>query len=295
MTIGFVGLGIMGLPMAAALLDAGHQVIGYNRSAARTDELVRRGGGTADSLAELGRRCDMVITMLPDTPDVEAVALTPEGLLTTMRPGSLLIDMSTVHPDTARRIAAAGRDRGVDTLDAPVSGGEQGAIDRVLSIMVGGEAAALDRALPYLRAMGRTVVHVGPAGAGQTVKAANQLIVAGNLAILAEALVLLDVAGLPLPTALEVLGDGLAGSRVLSQKGATMSDGAFTPGFRVALHHKDLGIALETARGHGVALPVGSVAAQEMASLVAMGAGALDHAAVISLVRLLSGVDAGQR
>jgi 2-hydroxy-3-oxopropionate reductase len=231
----------------------------------------------------------VVVTMLPDSPDVEAVALGQDGIYATARPGALHVDMSTIGPEVARRLAEAGRARGLRVLDAPVSGGQQGAVDGTLSIMVGGEAGDVAAARPVLDALGATVVHVGPAGAGQTVKAANQLIVAGTLGLVAEAVVFLEAAGVDTGAAVEVLAGGLAGSAILERKGAAMLARDFSPGFRVALHHKDMGIVTAAAREAGVVIPLGAVAAQLLASLDAQGHGALDHSALLQLVEQLSG------
>lgn len=197
--------------------------------------------------------------------------------------------MSTVRPQTAVAVATAAAAIGVHALDAPVSGGETGAIEGTLSIMVGGEAAAVSAARPVLAAMGTTIVHVGPAGAGQSVKAANQLVVAGIIQLIAEAIVLLEASGVDAQAGLQVLAGGLAGSRLLERKGGAMLARAFTPGFRVDLHHKDLGIMLAAARETGAAVPVGALVAQLMAALRAQGDGALDHTALLRLVERLSG------
>ncbi len=291
-TIAFIGLGIMGLPMAKNLVAAGHTVLGVNRSPQSVDALVAVGGSTAASARDAASGADVVITMLPDSPDVLSVVLGDDetgGVLSAMRPGALLIDMSTVAPATATRIAGEAARRGVWALDAPVSGGEAGAVEGVLSIMVGGEADAFAAALPLLQVLGTTVVHVGPAGSGQTVKAANQLMVAGNIQLLAEAITFLDAHGVDLASAVGVLGGGLAGSTVLQRKAAGMLAHEFTPGFRVQLHHKDLGIALAAAREAGVVVPVGALMAQLMGALVAQGDGALDHSALLRGVERLSG------
>jgi 2-hydroxy-3-oxopropionate reductase len=288
-TVGFVGLGIMGGPMAANLVKAGFEVVGHNRSPEAVRRLEAGGGRGAASLAEAVRDAEVVVTMLPDSPDVEAVALGQDGIYATARPGALHVDMSTIRPEMARRLADAGRARGLRVLDAPVSGGQQGAVDGTLSIMVGGEAGDVAAARPVLDALGATVVHVGPAGAGQTVKAANQLIVAGTLGLVAEAVVFLEAAGVDTGAAVEVLAGGLAGSAILERKGAAMLARDFTPGFRVALHHKDMGIVTAAAREAGVVIPLGAVAAQLLASLDAQGHGALDHSALVQLVEQLSG------
>ncbi|MFJ9415706.1 MULTISPECIES: 2-hydroxy-3-oxopropionate reductase [unclassified Streptomyces] len=288
-TIGFIGLGIMGSPMAVNLAKAGHTVLGWNRSPGRAKALIAAGGKEAASIAEAVRDADVVITMVPASPQVEAVAYGPDGILEHARPGTLLIDNSSITPVTSIDLAKAAADKGVRVLDAPVSGGEAGAVEGVLSIMVGGDRADFDAALPVLEAVGKTVVHCGPHGAGQTVKAANQLIVAVNLQALAEAVVFLEKSGVDLAAALEVLGGGLAGSTVLARKKDNLLAREFTPGFKLELHHKDMGNALEAARTVGAPLPVGVVAAQLIASAVARGDGALDHSALLRGVELLSG------
>ena len=288
-TVGFIGLGIMGGPMAANLVRAGFEVVGHNRSPDPVRRLVDAGGRGAGGVAEAVAAADVVVTMVPDSPDVEAVALGADGVYASARPGTLHVDMSTIRPDVARRLAEAGRERGLRVLDAPVSGGEQGAKEGTLSVMVGGEPADVAKARPVLEAVGRTVVHVGPAGAGQTVKAANQLIVAGTLELVAEALVFLEASGVDTGAAVEVLAGGLAGSAVLDRKAPAMLARDFTPGFRVELHHKDMGIVTAAAREAGVVIPLGAVVAQLLASLKAQGDGGLDHGALLTLVERLSG------
>ncbi|RIQ20609.1 2-hydroxy-3-oxopropionate reductase [Jiangella rhizosphaerae] len=294
--IGFIGLGVMGGPMAANLVKAGFEVTGYNRSPAKVRRLVEAGGRGAESAAAAAEGADVVITMLPDSPDVEAVLLGDggDGVLDRLAPGTIVVDMSTIRPDVARSLAEAGASRGVRVLDAPVSGGEQGAVDATLSIMVGGEASTFESARPVLDALGRTVVHVGPPGAGQTVKAANQLIVGGTLQLVAEALVFLDAHGVDRSRAVEVLAGGLAGSAVLDRKAPAMLERDFKPGFRVDLHHKDLGIVTAAAREAGVAIPLGALAATLMASLRAQGHGDLDHGALLLQVEQLSGRSPGE-
>jgi 2-hydroxy-3-oxopropionate reductase len=285
-TVAFIGLGIMGGPMAANLVKAGFDVVGYNRSPEKVKELVEKGGRGAEDVASAVREADVVITMVPDSPDVEAVS---GEVFAGAREGTLYIDMSTIRPDVAVRVAEAGREAGVRVLDAPVSGGEAGAVEGSLSIMVGGSAEDFADARPVLDAVGKTIVHVGPAGSGQTVKAANQLIVAGNIQLLAEAVVFLDAYGVDMRSALEVLGGGLAGSTVLARKGDNMLAGEFKPGFRLALHHKDMGIVTSAAREAGVTIPLGAVVAQLVAAMVARGDGALDHSGLLKLTAELSG------
>ena len=285
-TVAFIGLGIMGGPMAANLVKAGFDVVGYNRSPEKVKELVEKGGRGAEDVASAVGEADVVITMVPDSPDVEAVS---GEIFAGAREGTLYIDMSTIRPDVAVRVAEAGRETGVRVLDAPVSGGEAGAVEGSLSIMVGGSAEDFADARPVLDAVGKTIVHVGPAGSGQTVKAANQLIVAGNIQLLAEAVVFLDAYGVDMRSALEVLGGGLAGSTVLARKGDNMLAGEFKPGFRLALHHKDMGIVTSAAREAGVTIPLGAVVAQLVAAMVARGDGGLDHSGLLKLTQELSG------
>jgi 2-hydroxy-3-oxopropionate reductase len=290
-TVGFVGLGIMGGPMAANLVKAGFDVIGYNRSPDPIRRLVEAGGRGADSLADAVRDAEVVVTMVPDSPDVEAVALGEDGIYATARPGTLHLEMSTIRPDVAKKVGEAGKERGFRVLDAPVSGGEQGAIDATLSVMVGGDPNDFADARPVLEAVGKTIVHVGPVGAGQTVKAANQLIVAGTIELVAEAIVFLEAYGVDTAAAVQVLAGGLAGNAILDRKAAAMLARDFTPGFRVELHHKDLGIVTSAAREAGVVIPLGAVVAQLVASLKAQGDGGLDHSALLKLVEQLSGRD----
>jgi len=288
-TIAFIGLGIMGGPMAAHLVDAGYDVVGHNLSRLAVDVLVERGGRAATDTADAVREADVVITMVPDSPDVESLVFGEEGILANAKPGTLHIDCSTIRPDVTRRIAEAERERGIRPVDAPVSGGEPAAVEAALSIMVGGAAEDVAAARPLLETVGKTVVHVGPAGSGQTVKAANQLMVAGNIQLLAEALVFLEAHDVDTESALDVLGGGLAGSTVLARKGATMRARTFAPGFRIDLHHKDMGIVTAAAREAGVAIPLGAHVAQLVASLRAQGHGGLDHSALLKQVEELSG------
>jgi 2-hydroxy-3-oxopropionate reductase len=287
--IGFMGLGVMGAPMAANLVAAGFEVTGYNRSPEKVRAFTESGGRGASSVAEAVHGADVVITILPDSPDVEAVVMGPDGVFANAAAGTLVVDMSTIRPDVARQLAEAGSERNVAVLDAPVSGGEQGAIDAKLSIMVGGGDDAFVAARPVFDALGTTVVHVGPAGAGQTVKAANQLIVAGVIELVSESLVFLDAHGVDLQRAVEVLGGGLAGSAVLEKKAPGMLARNFDPGFRVDLHHKDLGIVTSAAREAGVAIPLGALVASLMGAVRAQGHGSLDHSALLLQVEQLSG------
>ena len=287
--VGFIGLGVMGRPMAVNLLRAGHELVVHNRHSPPVEALVAQGAKAASGPAEVAAGSEVVITMLPDSPDVEEVVLGPDGVLSAAPPGLLYVDMSTIKPETSRRIAEAAAAKQVRTLDAPVSGGEQGAIDGTLSIMVGGAAADVEAARPVLDAVGKTVVHVGPAGAGQTVKAANQLIVAGTIELVAEAIVFLEAHGVDTAAAVRVLAGGMAGNAILERKAAGMLRREFVPGFRLELHHKDLGIVQAAAREAGVVTPLGAAVSQLVAALVAQGDGGLDHSALLKLVQELSG------
>ena len=292
-SIAFIGLGIMGSPMAVHLARAGHQVTGYNRSPEKAGPLVEAGGTAAGSVAEAVKDADVVAVMVPDSPDVRDVVEGPGGVFDSAKAGALIIDFSSIRPDVTVELAAAAKDKGFRLLDAPVSGGEAGAVNASLSIMVGGDTADFEEAGPILDTVGKTVVHVGPSGSGQTVKAANQLIVAGNIELLAEALVFLEAYGVDTAAALKVLGGGLAGSKVLEQKGENMLARSFKPGFRVELHHKDLGIVTSAAREAGVVIPLGALVAQLMAAAKQAGDGSLDHSALLRGVEHLSGRDSG--
>ena len=287
-SIGVIGLGIMGKPMARNLIAAGFSLTVHNRSRAAVDELASEGAQVADSPATLASSCDVVITMLPDTPDVEAVLLGPTGVFAHARPGSLVIDMSTISPDVARSLGDEAKSRGLRFLDAPVSGGEAGARNGTLSIMVGGPLEDVDDARPVFEALGSTMARVGPVGAGQTVKAANQVMVAGIIALVSEAIVLLRASGIDTTEAFRVLGGGLAGSTVLRTKAEAMVRGDFSPGFRVDLHRKDLRIALESARRLGVVTPVSAVVDQLLLALSVAGKGDLDHGALLTVIEQLS-------
>lgn len=289
MRIAFIGLGVMGLPMAIRLVQAGHEVSGHTRTASKAAALTDAGGRLVFSVRDAVDGAELVISMLPDSSDVEAVYTGPDGVFASAPAGALLIDMSTIRPDVARTLAATAAERGFRMIDAPVSGGQSGAQEGVLSIMVGGSADDFDAARPMLSAVGTTIVHVGPGGAGQTVKAANQLLVAGIIELVAECMVFLDAQGVDLEAAVTVLNGGLAGNTVLTRKAAAMIKGDFTPGFRIELHHKDLGIYRETARDEGVFSPLGAAVGELVAALRASGAGHLDHGALLGQVDRLSG------
>ncbi len=287
--VAWIGLGIMGSPMSENLIKAGYSVTGYTLEQDKIDRLVAAGGTGASSIADAVRDADVVITMVPASPQVEAIAYGPDGILENAKRGALLVDMSSITPQTSVDLAKNATEKGIRVLDAPVSGGEAGAIEAVLSIMVGGEQADFDAAKPLLDALGKTIVLCGPHGSGQTVKAANQLIVAVNIQACAEAVVFLEKSGVDLTAALDVLNGGLAGSTVLTRKKDNFLKRDFAPGFRIDLHHKDMGIVTDAARNVGAALPVGGVVAQLVASLRAQGDGGLDHSALLRSVERLSG------
>jgi 2-hydroxy-3-oxopropionate reductase len=290
-TIGFIGLGIMGKPMARNLAKAGFGLVLHSRTQASVDELVAEipGARAAANPAAVAAASEIVITMLPDSPDVRAVVFGSDGLAGGVRAGQLVIDMSTIAPATALEVHEALTAKGAQFLDAPVSGGDKGAIAGTLSIMVGGDAAAFERAMPVFEAMGKTIVHVGGPGAGQTVKACNQIVVAVNIAALSEALVFGAKHGVDPTKILQVLGGGLAGSKVLEMRGPGMIAGNFAPGFRIDLHRKDLGIILSGARAAGAPTPVTALVSQLMDAAAVAGHGDDDHSALLTIFEGLAG------
>jgi 2-hydroxy-3-oxopropionate reductase len=287
--VAFIGLGVMGAPMAANLVRGGFAVTGFSRSEASTDRLAAMGGRKALTLADAVSGADAVITMLPDSPDVESVMLGDNGVFAHAVKGTLIIDCSTIAPSTAVKLQETAAERGMRMIDAPVSGGESGAIDGSLSIMAGGSDEDVDSARPVLSKMGGRIVHVGGPGSGQLTKAANQLIVGGTLELIAEAIVFLESYDVDISHALEAIQGGLAGSAVLERKGMSMLRREFIPGFRVSLHDKDMRIVVDTAREAGVAIPLGNTVAALMGSLKARGFGDADHSAVVATLELLSG------
>jgi 2-hydroxy-3-oxopropionate reductase len=288
--IGFIGLGIMGLPMASNLLKAGYSVVAYDLVDERLTRLVAQGALAGTSPRDVSARAQLVVTMLPDSPDVEKAYLGGEGVLAGVKAGTLLIDMSTISPVTAVRVADEARKRGCLMLDAPVSGGETGAIQATLSIMVGGPTEVFQRAEPVLKVLGKPVL-CGASGAGQTVKACNQIQVALNLIGMAEALVLGEKAGVDPAIVLAVLSGGYAQTRVMDVRGPKVIRRDFTPGFRSRLHFKDLNIIRETARAFGCCLPASALAYELFASMQANGWGDLDHSAVMKVIELLSNTE----
>jgi 2-hydroxy-3-oxopropionate reductase len=295
-TIGFVGLGIMGRPMLKNLLKAGHTVVAYGRTPATLDSVVADGAQHASSNADVGARAEIIITMLPDGPEVEEVILGANGILSGAKPGSLatrplIIDMSSISPLVSQKIAAACAAKGVDFLDAPVSGGEPKAIDGSLAIMVGGKPEVFAKAEPILKCLGSSVTLTGPVGAGNTTKLANQIMVACNIAAMGEALTLATRCGLNPEVVVNAVKAGLAGSAVLNAKGPMLIARNFKPGFKINLHQKDLRNALQTAEANHVFLPLTAQVQQMLSSLIADGKGDLDHSAIATFVENASHVE----
>lgn len=281
MNVGFIGLGVMGRPMAQHVQRAGHQLFVWARRPASAEGLPATLCATP---ADLGRRCEVVFTVVTSSADVEALALGPDGLIDGMAPGSVLIDCSTIAPDVARRIAAKLAARSIHMLDAPVSGGAQGAIDATLAIMAGGEAAVLERVRPLLECLGQRIVHVGPNGAGQVAKACNQMIMVATIEAVAEAMRLAAASGVDCARVKQALAGGSAASRVLDVMGERMVRRDFAAGIEARLHHKDFGLVLEAARQSGVATPLTAVVGQQLNALMAQG---WQHDDTSSLLRVL--------
>ncbi len=288
--IGFIGLGIMGKPMARNLIKARFPLMVHNRSRAAVDELAKSGATPAASPREIAAASDIIVTMLPNSPDVELVALGPGGIKESARAGQLLIDMSTINPIVSQGIAKELASVGMAMVDAPVSGGEKGAIDATLSIMAGGEPRDFERALPVFNALGKTITHMGPLGAGGFTKLANQIIVAINLAAIGEALVFCAKAGVDPDKMIRALSGGLAGSKCLDQKSEKILTGDFAPGFTIDLHSKDLHLIQDAARSIGVPIPTAALVEQLFAAVRCRGRGGLDHSSLITLFEDLAGV-----
>ena len=286
--VGFVGLGIMGKPMATNLMDAGYNLTVHNRSPEKANELGEAGATVAKSPREVAQNTDIIITMLPDSPQVSEVVAGEGGLLEGITEGSLIVDMSTISPVVTKELSEAVKEKGASMLDAPVSGGDVGAIEGTLSIMVGGEEADFHRAKPLFEAMGKTITHVGPVGAGQVTKAANQVVVALTIEAVCEALVLGSAGGVAPEKILDVLSGGLAANKVMEVKREKFLSHRFEPGGKVDFHRKDLGIALAAGREYGVVLPVTAVVYQMFEALIARGRGGWDHSALLTFIEDLS-------
>lgn len=285
----------MGKPMAQHLLAAGYQLTVHNRSRAAIDELVRMGATAADSPREVAEHCTIVFTMLPDGPDVESVALGPDSLSTGAHTDLLMIDMSTISPLTTRHIADKLATQHVHYLDAPVSGGAEGAQAATLSIMVGGDFEDFQRAQPLFAVLGTTITHCGPIGAGQTVKACNQVLIALIIEAISEAFVLGAKAGVDPEIVLKVLSGGLAQNRFMDLRGASMIQHAFEPKGKAAFHLKDLRIVKQLAQTYDVVLPTGAIVEQLFSSLITNGGGDLDHSALLTVVEKLSNYSIEQK
>lgn len=289
--IGFIGLGIMGKPMSKNLLKAGYSLVVFDVVQKAVDEVVAAGAQAASSPKEVAAQCDVIITMLPNSPHVKTVVLGDNGIIEGAKPGTIVADMSSIAPLVSREVAGILAEKGIVMLDAPVSGGEPKAIDGTLSIMVGGDAEAFAKVEPIFRCMGASVVLVGDIGAGNVTKLANQVIVALNIAAMSEALVLATKAGVDPELVYKAIRGGLAGSTVLDAKAPLALDRKFNPGFRINLHIKDLGNVLETSHEVGVSLPLTAAVMEIMQALKVDGLGDADHGAIICHYEKLAQVE----
>ncbi len=294
--VGFIGLGIMGAPMAGHLLRAGYPLYVYSRTRSKADALIEAGATWCDDPAEVGRHCDLLLTIVTDTPDVEEVLVGPRGAVQTLRRGTCVVDMTTISPEVTRRLAEGLGRRGITLLDAPVTGGDVGAREATLTIMVGGPAEAFERVRPVLAKMGRNIVHVGPVGSGQTLKACNQILCAVNMIGVCEALLLAGRSGLDLEKAIATLGGGAGGSWALANLGPKIASGDLAPAFMIRLIQKDLRIVQEAARRAGVPLPGAALAQQLFRGVEALpGGGDRGTQAMILAYRRLAGEDVPPR
>jgi len=291
LTIGFIGLGIMGKPMSKNLLKAGYSLVVHDINPAPVEELVAAGAGRGESSTDVAAQSEIVITMLPDGPEVEQVILGPNGVLEGARPGTVVVDMSSISPLVSKKAGAACEKRGVEFLDAPVSGGEPKAIDGTLAIMAGGKGEVFERVLPVLQAMGSSVTLTGPAGAGNVTKLANQIMVACNIAAMGEALALATKAGLDPEIVFNAVKGGLAASAVLNAKAPMVIARNFKPGFRIRLHHKDLRNALAAAGSLEAPLPLTGLVEQMLVALINDGKGDLDHSAIVQFTEKMAAVE----
>jgi 2-hydroxy-3-oxopropionate reductase len=290
-TIGFIGLGIMGRPMSKHLIKAGHDLIVYDIVPTAVADVAAAGAQAGQSIADVAARSPIIITMLPDSPDVQKVLAGEGGVFSAAKKGTLIIDMSTISPVVTRQLVEQAHAKGLRILDAPVSGGERGAIDATLSIMIGGDAALVQEAMPYFQIMGKTIVHVGGNGAGQVVKACNQIMVAMQMQAMAEALVLGAKAGVDPAKIIEVLTGGYARSRVMEVRGPEILKRNFKPGFKVNLHYKDLTIALATGSEYGVPLPGTALVHELFGAMKAQGRGDYDHSGIITILEDLAKIE----
>jgi 2-hydroxy-3-oxopropionate reductase len=291
-TIGFVGLGIMGLPMSKNLIDAGYEVVGHNRSQGPVEELVDHGGERADSPQEVAEQADVVLTCLPDSPVVESIVRGDNGILDGLNDGMTVIDMSTISPTVTEELAADIEAQGAEMLDAPISGGEEGAIDGTLSIMVGGDESVFDANQELLTAMGETVTYCGPSGAGQTTKACNQIVVAAQMVGVSEALVFAQKAGADLDAVVEAISGGAAGCWTLDNRAPSMIEGEFDPGFFASYQYKDLRIATDAGEAFGAPMPQTEIAHELYKAMETTGRGDDDNSGVMQIIEDLAGVEA---
>jgi len=291
MKIAFIGMGTMGVGMAMNILKAGHDVIVHNRTREKEESLAAAGAQRAASPGEAAATAEIIVICVSDTPDVEAIILGDEGVIHGAPQGSIVVDMSTISPAAARRMAEMLAEKGVGMLDAPVSGGSEGAQNGTLSIMVGGDSAVFEKALPILETMGKTITHVGEIGAGQVTKAINQIVITGTYLTMAEGLTIGMKAGLDMEKVLQAIGGGAASSWVLHNRGQNVIDNTYPLGFRLSLHHKDLNIALETARELGATLPATALVAQMENGLIERGFGDDDISAIARAIREQSGLE----
>lgn len=289
--VGYIGLGLMGKSMARNILQAGFPVVVHNRSQSAVDELVAEGASSATNPAEIAAQVDVIFTNLPDTPDVELVALGENGINKEAMEGLIFVDNSTINPGVARTIAARLAEKGVQSLDAPVSGGDIGARDGTLTIMVGGDESALEKVLPVLQAMGKTITHVGEAGAGQVAKAANQIMVAAQMAAMGELLVFSKKAGVDPKKVVDAIKAGAAQCWSLDVKPPRLFDGNRQPGFKAYMQAKDLNIVMESAREYGIPLPLTAESTQLFNAMLQMGMAELDNSAVIGVIEKLAGIN----
>ncbi len=289
LTIGYIGLGLMGKAISRNILKAGFPMVVHNRSRGAVDELVAEGARAASSPVEVARQVDVVFTNLPDSPDVEKVVLGPGGIIEGAHSGLVWVDNSTIKPATARVVSERLAQVGVTSLDAPVSGGEIGARQGTLTIMVGGSADALEKVMPVFQAMGKTVTHVGDAGAGQIAKAANQIMVAAQMVAMGELLILAQKAGTDPQKVIQAIKGGAAQCWTLDVKPPRLFDGNRSPGFKAYMQAKDMNIVMETAREYGAAIPAAAVNTQLFNAMVEMGMGNLDNSAVLGVIEALSG------
>jgi len=293
--IGFIGLGIMGKPMAINLVNAGYSVWVHARRPHMMEPLTEIGATACSTSREVSENCDIIITNVSDTPDVEQIIIGEHGIIYGASEGCLVIDMSTISPSATRAIASQLSEKNIDMLDAPVSGGEKGAIEGNLSIMIGGSEDSVNRAMPVFEVLGKNIVHIGANGAGQVAKACNQVIIAQSIAAIGEAYILAQASGVAPEKVRAALMGGFAGSRVLEAHGQRMLDRNFQPGFKARLHHKDMRIAMEAAHELGIALPGAAQATQYLNALVGTGKGEDDSIAILQLQEAMSGVTVNHR